>query len=236
VLELGGKSASIIFDDADLDLAVFMSTLGMFVLSGQTCAAGTRLLVHRSIYNDVTRRICEATKTISIGDPQDPMTMMGPLISKEHRERVAGYVRLGKEEGATCALEFPVPEPLAAAGAFMGPVVFKDVKPHMRIWKEEIFGPVLCIAPFADEAEAIALANDTEYGLAAAVWSSDGGRAHRVASRLTAGTVWVNQYGMLPLSAPFGGMKASGYGREGGREALLEYTRVKNVYMSLGGV
>ncbi|MBI4576187.1 MAG: aldehyde dehydrogenase family protein [Planctomycetes bacterium] len=233
LLELGGKSPSLIFADADLAVATTMTGFGAFGLGGQTCAAASRVLVQRGVYGEVLERFGEFAAGLPLGDPLEGTTLLGPLVSQAHRERVLGWIRRGVEEGARLHLQVEVPAPLRPAGAFLGPAVFAEVDPDMAIAREEVFGPVVCLASFEDEDEAVALANRTEYGLAAAVWTRDLRRAHRVASRIRAGTVWVNTYGTLPPTAPFGGMKRSGWGREGGRDALLEYTQTKNVMVAL---
>ena len=231
-LELGGKSPNVIFEDAQLTAATMMASMGVFGMSGQACAAGSRLLVQRSVYETVLEQVAGMAQGLPIGDPMDGFTMVGPLVSTAHRERVQALVAAGKAEGARVHLEVPVPDGLEG-GSFLGPVIFADVTPEMQIWREEVFGPVLCVTPFDSEEEAIALANDTSYGLAAGVWTQDIDRAHRVAHAISAGTVWINTYGVLPHTAPFGGFKQSGWGREGGRDALLEYTQIKNVMVGL---
>jgi aldehyde dehydrogenase (NAD+) len=210
-----------------------LSTMGIFGLSGQACAAGSRLLVHESVHDELVEGIAAFGQGLALGDPLDPSTMMGPLNNERHCQRVASMIERAVEQGATVRRLGEVPEKFQESGTYLAPVIFTDVTPEMDIWRDEVFGPVLCVTKFSDEKEALALANDTEYGLAAGVWTKDISRAHRMASRLNAGVVWVNTYGMLPSSVPFGGFKGSGWGKEGGRDALLEYTRIKNVMVDL---
>ncbi len=231
--ELGGKSANIVFEDADVGRTTMLSTMGIFGLSGQACAAGSRLLVHESVHDELVEGIAAFGQGLALGDPLDPSTMMGPLNNARHCQRVASMIERAVEQGATIHRLGEVPEKFQESGTYLAPVIFTDVTPEMDIWRDEVFGPVLCVTKFSDEKEALALANDTEYGLAAGVWTKDISRAHRMASRLNAGVVWVNTYGMLPSSVPFGGFKGSGWGKEGGRDALLEYTRIKNVMVDL---
>ncbi|MGE0871305.1 MAG: aldehyde dehydrogenase [Kofleriaceae bacterium] len=231
MMELGGKSANIIFGDANLDKATMMSSFGIFGLSGQACAAGSRWIVHRSVYDKMIERVSASAFNMIIGDPLSPMTLIGPLVSKDHRDRVKGYIDRAQ---STCRLVRAIdPPPGVETGSFLGPHIFADVPKTSELWKEEVFGPVLAITPFDSDDEAIALANDSQYGLAAALWTSDVTRAHKVAGQLRAGTVWVNAYGTLPTTAPFGGFKKSGWGREGGRDPLFGYTQVKNVLVNL---
>ena len=236
-LELGGKSPNIVFADADLDRAAFGVATGCFGLSGQACAAGTRLLVEESIADQLVERVARTAATFKVGDPLDPATMLGPLVSARQLERVLGYIEPGRREARLVAggerLGRDALGERLAGGYFVGPTIFTECRNDMRICREEIFGPVLTVLTFATEDEAIAIAGDTEYGLAAGVWTRDVARAHRVAAQLEAGTVWVNSYGNLPTAAPFGGYKRSGFGREGGREALDTYTQTKNVYIDL---
>ncbi len=232
-LELGGKSPQLVFPDAPLERAVAGVALGGLALSGQACAAGTRILVHRSIYDAFVERLVAFCRGLPLGDPLSPSTFLGPLISKEHRERVEGYIRLAESEGATFLCRGERGQAELASGFFLSPTIVADVPPESRLAQEEIFGPVLAVFAFHDEEEAVALANSTRYGLAAGVWTTDLARAHRTAARLQAGVVWVNSYGNLPYTVPFGGFKDSGWGREAGREALFEYTQVKNVFVSL---
>jgi acyl-CoA reductase-like NAD-dependent aldehyde dehydrogenase len=236
-LELGGKSPNIVFADADLDRAALGVAGGCFGLSGQACAAGTRLLVEASIAPSLLEKVVQLAASFPVGDPLEKSTVMGPLVSREQLDRVMGYIEVGRKDAELlCGGERLTTSQLDArlsGGYFMPPTVFGGCANEMTICREEIFGPVLCAITFETAEEAIAIANDTEYGLAAGIWTRDLARAHRVAAQLQAGTVWVNSYGNLPNAAPFGGYKGSGIGREGGREAIREYTQVKNVYVDL---
>ncbi len=233
-LELGGKSPNIVFADADLDAAARGAFSGIFYNAGQCCTAGSRLLVQSSIHDAFMGRLVERARKLVPGDPLDPATRMGPLVSEEQLERVLGYIERGKEEGAAVLTGG---RRAAYAGREVGywvePTIFDLVHPDHTIAREEIFGPVLAAMSFGDEDEAVQLANDTPYGLAAAVWTSDLKRAHRMASRIHAGTVWINTYHPLDAASPFGGYKESGYGRELGAHALDLYTQVKSVWVDL---
>ena len=226
-LELGGKSANIVFADADLDTAARESCMASFTNAGQQCIAGSRLLVERAIHDDFVQRLAAISEQHVVGDPMQPMTQIGPLITETALERVLGYV-----DEARSNLAFGG-ERVGDEGWFVQPTVVAGVSNDMRIAREEIFGPVLSVIPFDDEAEAIRIANDTPYGLAGGVWTSDVSRAHRVARSIKAGQIWVNSWLLLNPGAPFGGYKASGVGREGGKEALAEYVETKNVYLHL---
>ncbi|GIW42979.1 MAG: aldehyde dehydrogenase [Candidatus Binatia bacterium] len=232
-LELGGKSPQLVFADAPVDRAVAGTALGGLALSGQACAAGTRILVHASIFQEFSERLVAFVRGLPAGDPLAPATLLGPLISAEHRERVEGYVALAEHEGATFFLRSERPGGDLSSGFFLSPTIVTGVSPDSRLWKEEIFGPVLILRSFSEEEEAVMLANSTRYGLAAGIWTTNVGRAHRVAGQIQAGVVWINSYGNLPYTVPFGGFKESGWGREAGREALAEYTQIKNVFVSL---
>ena len=233
ILELGGKSPQLVFDDADIPSAVNGVIAGIFAATGQTCMAGSRLIVHRSVSDEIVRRIAERARTIQLGDPQDDATEMGPISNLAQYKRVCDHLRSAADEGATLVTGGPAPE--IGGGWFVRPSILTGVTPTMRVVREEIFGPVLCVCPFDTEEEAIAMANDTEYGLAGSVWTLNIQRAHRVASRMNAGTVWVNSYRAVAPSVPFGGFGASGMGRENGIDSLLDFTESKSVWVELTG-
>jgi acyl-CoA reductase-like NAD-dependent aldehyde dehydrogenase len=229
-LELGGKSPNIVFQDANMELALPSSMVGFSIVSGQVCVAGTRLFVQRDFKDEFVEQLTNFTATIKLGDPLDPETTMGPLASKEQFDRVTGYLNTGKQEGATPLIGG---DALDGAGYFVKPTIFDGVDNSMRIAREEIFGPVLSVIPFTDEYDAVLQGNDTSYGLAAAVWTSDLTRAHTVARKLKAGTVWVNNYLTTDPTMPFGGYKQSGIGRECGPNWYEHYTEEKAVYLKL---
>ncbi|MFO7247126.1 MAG: 5-carboxymethyl-2-hydroxymuconate semialdehyde dehydrogenase [Bacillota bacterium] len=231
-MELGGKSPVLLFADADVERALDATVFGIFSFNGERCTAGSRLLVEKPLYEEVVARLKERVGRIRLGDPLDPRTEVGPLIHPDHRKRVLGYIRLAKEEGAE-VVSGAVPDHLSG-GNFVAPTLLLRVTPHMRAWQEEIFGPVLAVMPFADEEEAIRLANGVRYGLAAYVWTNDLARAHRVSQALEAGMVWVNSHNVRDLRIPFGGMKESGIGREGGHYSFEFYTETQVIHVAYG--
>ena len=232
-LELGGKSPNIVLADADLDAALRGATTGIFYGKGEVCAAGSRLLVDRSIKSEFMDKLAARVKKMVVGDPMDPKTRYGALASKKQIETVQRYVDTASREGARLIAGGQRADIGTGKGYFFQPTVFDDVTPEMTIAREEIFGPVLAAIEFADVDEAIARANDSPYGLAAAVWTRDIKKAHYVARRLQAGTVWVNTYNVYDTAVPFGGYKASGFGREMSAHALEHYTQVKSVWIDL---
>jgi p-cumic aldehyde dehydrogenase len=225
-LELGGKSPSIVFDDADLDQVGLGAALAVFFNSGQICFAASRLFVQESVYDRVVEAVAAVASQFKVGNGQEADTMLGPLVSRKQQERVLGYVQSGIEQGASLVYGG---QKLGDKGYFMQPTVFADANQSMKIVQEEIFGPVVSVIRFKDEAEAIRLANDTTYGLAANIWTRDIKKAHRVAHRLQAGSVWINCHGVIDPAAPFGGFKQSGWGREVSEEGLAAYTETKTV-------
>lgn len=232
LLELGGKNANIVFEDADLDDAVTGALSGIFSASGQSCSAGSRLLLHESIHDEFVDRLVEAAKDITIGDPKDPETDMGPVGSKAQFEKVAKYVDIGKEEGT---LEYGgVPEPDEfESECVVKPTIVTGLDNSARLAQEEVFGPVLAVIEFESEEEAIEIANDTDFGLTGGVWTEDMRRGHRVAHQMRTGRVWINNYRNSSFASPQGGIKNSGWGRENGKEGLEEYVETKAVWVDL---
>ena len=240
-MELGGKSPFVVFEDADLARALDAALFTVFSNNGERCTAGSRILVQKSIYEDFAARFAERTRRIRVGDPLEDSTLVGPMVSKSHLGKVRSYIEMGPREGATLlcgGLERPsyadeLPEAVRA-GNYVWPTVFAGVDNRMRIAQEEIFGPVACLISFSDEADAVARANDIQYGLSSYVWSENLGRAHRVAAAIEAGMCFVNSQNVRDLRQPFGGTKASGVGREGGTWSYEVFLEPKNVCVSLG--
>jgi aldehyde dehydrogenase (NAD+) len=235
-LELGGKSANIVFADADFDNALKGVVSGIFAATGQTCVAGSRALIQRSICDEFVERFVAFAKTAKMGDPLSRATQVGPITTRAQYQKVLDYIEIAKREGARCVLGGgPAQRPECGDGWFIEPTVFVDVKPDMRIAQEEVFGPVLGIIPFEDDEEAIAIANNSLYGLAAGVWTKDIGRCLKMARRIEAGTVWINTYRVSSYLSPFGGYKRSGFGRESGLFAIREYLQEKSVWVDTSG-
>jgi acyl-CoA reductase-like NAD-dependent aldehyde dehydrogenase len=232
-LELGGKSPNVVFADADLEAALRGALTGIFYNKGEVCAAGSRLLVEQRVHDEFVGKLVDRVKGLKVGDPMDKTTRMGPVVSAQQLETVLGYVEAGRREGATLAAGGERVRVGAGRGYFVQPTVFTGVSNAMRIAREEIFGPVLSVIPFRDPDDAVAQGNETFYGLAAAVWTRDVGKALRIARALRAGTVWVNAYNLYDAALPFGGFKESGFGRELGQAGLDLYTEVKSVWIDL---
>lgn len=235
ILELGGKSPNIVFDDADLDQAVKGAIRGIFSAAGQSCVAGSRLLLHDSIHDRFVEEMVAMVKGARIGNPADPETHIGPIATRLQLEKVLRYIDIGRSEGATCVTGGnALSTGEYAKGNFVEPTIFTDVTNDMRIAQEEVFGPVLSVIRFRDVEEAIRIANDIHYGLAAGIWTTNLERAVYVSERIKAGTVWINTYRDTSYTSPFGGYKRSGIGREGGQEAIKDYLQVKSVWVSTG--
>jgi (Z)-2-((N-methylformamido)methylene)-5-hydroxybutyrolactone dehydrogenase len=235
-LELGGKSPNIVFDDADMEAVANGVVAGIFAATGQTCIAGSRLLVQEGLHDELMERLTERANSIKLGNPLDMQTEMGPVAFKEQLEKVKGYISVGQEDGADLVCGGKSPEdPELKDGFFIEPTILTNVNNTMRVAREEIFGPVLSVIPAESEEEIVNQANDTPYGLAAGIWTKDLQRAHRVAHALRAGTVWINSYRTISFNTPFGGYKMSGIGRENGLESINEYTQVKSVWVELSG-
>jgi acyl-CoA reductase-like NAD-dependent aldehyde dehydrogenase len=234
-LELGGKSPNIVFADANLEDAVNGAVSGIFAATGQTCIAGSRLLVQESIHDQFLAKLLTLARTARMGDPMSMETQVGPVTTQPQFQKVLGYIDIAKKEGAELLMGGgPAKRPECGNGWFVEPTVFGGVKNSMRIAQEEVFGPVLSVIKFRDEEEAIAIANDVRFGLGSGVWTNDIGRAHRMAERIEAGTVWVNCYRAVSFMSPFGGYKDSGFGRENGADAIREYLQVKSVWINTG--
>ncbi|WP_420993119.1 aldehyde dehydrogenase [Cupriavidus sp. 30B13] len=234
-LELGGKSPNIVFADANIEDAVNGAVSGIFAATGQTCIAGSRLLLQDEIYDDAMARLLAIARAARMGDPMDAGTQIGPVTTRAQYEKVLSYIDIGRREGARVVLGGgPASRPECGQGWFVEPTIFAGVDNRMRIAQEEVFGPVLSVIRFKDEAEAVAIANDVRFGLGAGVWTGDIGRAFRMAERVESGTVWVNTYRAVSYMSPFGGYKDSGLGRENGADAILEYLQTKSVWINTG--
>jgi acyl-CoA reductase-like NAD-dependent aldehyde dehydrogenase len=232
-LELGGKGANIVFDDADLTAAVIGSAFAIFHNQGQACIAGSRLIVQERIYDEFVERFVALASSIRLGDPMSTDTEMGPLTSAQHRDRVLDYVKVALEEGGEILTGGAAPQsPELAAGYYVAPTVVR-ANPTSRVCFEEVFGPFVTVSPFRDEAEALAIANATDYGLGAGLWTRDLSRAHRAAAAIRSGMVWINCYKRVHPASPFGGVRSSGYGREMGFDAMHEYTEAKSIWLNV---
>lgn len=233
-LELGGKTPVLVFPDFDVDQAVNYAAFGAFVGAGQTCVCASRHIVHRDVYDEFVEKLAAKAKSIRIGDPNDPSTQLGPVISEKQRQRVLNYASIGLEEGARLVAGGKAPESLGNSGGyFVEPTVFADVRPEMRIFQEEVFGPFTSVTPYSTEDEAIELANNSPFGLAAAIRTKDVARAHRVAAAIDCGIVWINDHHRLDPASPWGGVKLSGTGREFGPESFDEHFDVKSVMVNM---
>jgi acyl-CoA reductase-like NAD-dependent aldehyde dehydrogenase len=233
-LELGGKSPNVIFSDANLKAAIVGALAGIFAAAGQSCIAGSRLLVQRQVYERVVSELVSRARSIKLGNPLENTTEMGPVANKSQFAKIMEYITSTKDSGLPPVVGGGIPsDETLRKGYFIEPTIFSDVTSDMAIAKEEIFGPVLSILPFETEEEAVEIANSVEFGLASGVWTNDLSRAHKMAREIKAGTVWINTYRMAAAMAPFGGMKRSGYGRERGLHALKDYLTVKNVMIDL---
>jgi aldehyde dehydrogenase (NAD+) len=232
-LELGGKSPNIVFDDADIEGAVKGAVSGIFAATGQTCIAGSRLLLQESVHNQFMDKLVALAETARMGNPLDPGTQVGPVTTRPQYDKILSYIDIAKKEGANCVLGGgPAKRPECGEGWFVEPTIFTGVNNEMRIAREEVFGPVLSVIRFRDDEEAIRIANDSPYGLAAGVWTQSMKRALRASERLQAGTVWINTYRAVSYMSPFGGYKRSGLGRENGQDAIWEYLQTKSVWIS----
>jgi len=232
-LELGGKSPNIVFDDADFEASVMGAISGIFAATGQTCIAGSRLLLQKSIHDKFVKRLIEVASEAKIGDPMSADTHVGPVTTAAQYQKVLDYIDIARKDGAKCVMGGkPYKGAGATGGQFVEPTIFTEVDNKMRIAQEEVFGPILSVIPFDDEDDAVSIANDIRFGLAAGVWTQNMGRALRMSERLKAGTIWVNTYRVVSYTSPFGGYKQSGIGRESGLEAIKDYLQVKSIWLA----